>query len=519
VNRPLLAGLTALAVAALVAPTTPAVAVDVVDSSEIRQAVTVNGILEHERALYAIATKNDGTRASGTEGYEASVKYVTKKLKKAGLKVKTQKFTFPLFRELAPATLAQVSPTAQDYPTNTFEYSGSGDVTGPLVLAGGTVLPPTPATSSTSGCQPRDFPAAPSEPTVALVQRGDCGFGVKAANAEAAGYDAVIIFNEGQPGRQELLANATLTTPVGIPVVGASFDTGNALAAALEEGPVTVRVSASTQVDLEGKTKNVIAETPKGKTGTTVVVGAHLDSVFEGPGINDNGSGTSTLLEIAEQMHELGYTKKGKLQRQVRFAFWGAEEEGLLGSTHYVDSLSPEKLSKIYANLNFDMLGSPNYVRFVYDGDSSDNPGVAPGPAGSAGIEQIFTDYFTSQSLPTEPTPFDGRSDYGPFIEAGIPAGGLFSGAEGEKTEEQAKTYGGTAGKAYDECYHEACDDMSNLNANALAELGDAAAHATFVLATSKTGIYPDGSRVANPSGRSKQSTEQLPYRGPKAVR
>ncbi|GAA3564758.1 aminopeptidase PaaP [Microlunatus spumicola] len=516
-KKPAAAAMAALAVAALVAPTVPAAAADPVDSSKLREAVTVNGILQHERALYAIAAKNEGNRASGTKGYDESVKYVTKKLKKAGLKVKTQSFEFPLYTELAPATLSEVSPTAGELETATVDYSGSGDVTGTLAVAGGTVLPPTPEPSSASGCAADDFTTAPSTPAVALVQRGTCDFAVKVANATAAGYDAVIIFNEGQPGRDELLTGVTLGGPVEVPVVGVSFATGNALVAEAGDGPVSVRVTTSTRSETL-KTKNILADTPKGKTGTTVVVGAHLDSVLEGPGINDNGSGSSTILEIAEQMKKLGYTKKGKLQRQVRFAFWGAEEEGLLGSEHYVSSLSPEKLSTIYANLNFDMVGSPNYVRFVYDGDGSDTPDA--GPAGSAGIEKIFTDYFAGQELATAPTAFDGRSDYGPFIAAGIPAGGLFSGAEGIKTEDEAKIFGGTADAPYDACYHAACDDVTNLNEKALYELGDAAAHATFVLATSKTGIYPDGSRVANPGQRSaKAGTAALPYKGNYAVR
>ncbi|SDU99977.1 PA domain-containing protein [Microlunatus sagamiharensis] len=515
-KKPLLATLAALGVAALVAPVTPAAALNTVDSGKLRQAVTVNGILEHERALYAIATKNDGNRASGTAGYEASVKYVTKKLKQAGFKVKTQTFEFPTYEELAPSSLSEVSPTAGAYESATVEYSGSGDVTGTLVVAGGTVIPPAAEPSSASGCEPGDFPAAPSGPAVALVQRGTCNFAVKVENAQAAGYDAVVLFNEGQPGRDELLTGVTLGTPVTIPVVGVSYATGAALAGQVDDGAVSVRVTTSTRSEI-ATTKNVLADTPKGRTGTTVVVGAHLDSVLEGPGINDNGSGTSTILEIAEQMKKLGYTKKGKLQRQVRFAFWGAEEAGLLGSEAYVASLSPEQISKIYANLNFDMLGSPNYVRFVYDGDGSETPQA--GPAGSAGIEKIFDDYFASQGLETEPTAFDGRSDYGPFIAAGIPAGGLFSGAEGEKTEAEAATYGGTAGEAYDPCYHQACDDVSNVNAQALFELGDAAAHATFVLATSKSGIYPDGSRVAAPGKRVAKAAVELPYKGAHAVR
>jgi Zn-dependent M28 family amino/carboxypeptidase len=252
-------------------------------------------------------------------------------------------------------------------------------------------------------------------------------------------------------------------------------------------------VATSTENDPNRTTQNIIADSPKGKKGQTIVVGAHLDSVTAGPGINDNGSGSATILEIAEQLAKLGYTKK--LQRQVRFAFWGAEELGLLGSQYYVDSLTNTQRAKIYANLNFDMLGSPNYVRFVYDGNGSDTPDA--GPPGSDAIEKIFLDYYKSKGLATEPTAFDGRSDYGPFIAEGIPAGGLFSGAEGIKTPQEAAVYGGTAGVAYDKCYHQACDTINNLNSKALSELGDGAAHATLVLALSKTGLYPDGSRQA----------------------
>ena len=161
-------------------------------------------------------------------------------------------------------------------------------------------------------------------------------------------------------------------------------------------------------------------------------------------------------------------------------------------ATHYVDNLSGADLGKIYANLNFDMVGSPNYVRFVYDGDGSDSDPA--GPPGSPEIEDIFTSYFDSQGLESDPTPFSGRSDYGPFIAVGIPAGGLFTGAEGIKTEEQAAVYGGTAGVAYDPCYHLACDTIANVNTEALGEMGDAAAHAVRLISRSKTGLFEDGS-------------------------
>jgi Zn-dependent M28 family amino/carboxypeptidase len=459
------------------------------DSSRLTKAVTVNGQLKTLRQLQVIANRNDGNRASGLPGYDASAAYVAKELRKAGYRVTTQSFTFPFSRDLEPATLTQLTPAGRTIETAAFDYSGSGDVTGavtPINLR----IPPGEAGTTTSGCDPADFPAAGAEPAVALIQRGTCDFAVKAANATAAGYDAAIIFNEGQEGRQELL-EGTLGGPATIPVVGISYADG----VALSEAPgATVRVTASTEVDLDRETTNVIADLPRRTKNPdqVVVVGAHLDSVAEGPGINDNGTGTAGTLEIAKQLAKTGLTKKA--QRPVRFAFWGAEEKGLLGSEHYVESLTDAQRSRIYANLNFDMIGSPNFVRFVYDGDGSEDGNA--GPAGSAEIEQVFLDYFEAKGLASAPTAFDGRSDYGPFIAAGIPAGGLFSGAEGVKTPEEAALFGGTAGEAYDPCYHQACDDITNLSTRSIDQLGDAAAHATATLVLSKKGLFGDARRA-----------------------
>jgi Zn-dependent M28 family amino/carboxypeptidase len=221
-------------------------------------------------------------------------------------------------------------------------------------------------------------------------------------------------------------------------------------------------------------TSNVIAETPDGDPNNVVVVGAHLDSVNAGPGINDNGSGSAAILEVAEQM------AKVKPRNQVRFAWWGAEEASLVGSTFYVNSLSPEEQAKITLYLNFDMIGSPNHVFFIYDGDDSDGVGAGPGPAGSAEIERIFETYFNLVGQPFKGTDFSGRSDYGPFIAVGIPSGGLFTGAEGIKTTEEAGIWGGTAGDQYDPCYHLACDTFANNNDHALNVNSDAVAFATL---------------------------------------
>jgi Zn-dependent M28 family amino/carboxypeptidase len=475
-------------------------------SKPLEKAVTVDGVMRHERALQSIANLNGGIRASGTAGYTASADYVRHRLIDAGYTVRTQKFSFPFFQNTADPVLERVSPNPKTYVVDddftTLQYSGSGDATAKLVPTDDIQIPPgAEASSSNSGCEPGDFPAA-TDGNISLIQRGTCDFSVKAQNAEAAGAVGVIIFNEGQPGRQETLSGTLGGSGFTVPILGTSFAVGQELYDSAKAGATQVHVAAST-ISETRHTRNILADTPGGDPTRKVVVGSHLDSVTEGPGINDNGSGTATDLEIALQMAKL----KIKPKRQVRFAFWGAEEENLLGSTYYVRHLTPREVGDHYANLNFDMLGSPNFVRFVYDGDGSDSQPA--GPPGSGEIERIFTSYFTGRGLRTKATPFDGRSDYGPFIDVGIPAGGLFSGAEGIKTKGEASVYGGTAGAAYDACYHQACDTASNLNPTALSQLGDGDAHAVYRLATSDKDLF----------GETNARSLNARARGPEAIR
>ena len=302
-------------------------------------------------------------------------------------------------------------------------------------------------------------------------------------NAQAAGAAGVVLFNEGQEGRQEALAGTLGEGEFTVPVVGASFAVGQELHDAVAAGGATVHVKVAA-ISEERTTYNVIADTKGGDPKKTEVVGSHLDSVVKGPGINDNGTGSAFNLALAESFHKQHVHPRNR----VRFAFWGAEEGGLLGSTHYVESLTTAQKKQIALNLNFDMIGSPNFVRFVYDGDGSatpDDPDDA-GPAGSGQIEHVFQAYFDRKGLASEPTPFDGRSDYGPFIDEGIPAGGLFSGAEEVKTPEEEAIYGGRAGVAYDHCYHMACDTFDNVNFRAVRELSGAAAYTAGVFAFTK---------------------------------
>lgn len=488
-RKPVMLSAVVLAAGSLIVPAAPAVAADpgleVVSTRQLREAVTVNGILTHLRALQRIANANDGTRASGTPGYLASAQYVQRRLLAAGYSVELQEFTFPFFAEVTPTTLTRTSPEETAYGAVALEFSGNG-------------TPEAVAETAGLGCDPSDFSAF-TDGGIAVLQRGTCTFLVKVQNAEAAGATGVVIYNAGVEDPEEPL-NGTLGEPgTGIPVVGLPSGAGEELAAAVDATETTLALSVDTLLE-DRTTYNVLADSPTGDPSRTVVVGAHLDSVLEGPGINDNGSGSATILEIAEEMSELGITNRQK----VRFAFWGAEESGLLGSYHYVDSLSDDGLADLYANLNFDMVGSPNYVPFVYDGDGSDTE--TAGPPGSAQLETLFTDYLGTRGG-SEPTAFDGRSDYGPFIEVGVPAGGLFSGAEGVKTAEEAARYGGTAGEAYDPCYHQACDTTANLSTASLAVLGDAAAHATLTLARSRTGLYEDLSRTLDSAPAGKELT------------
>ena len=470
--------------ALLVAPAGAAVGTD---TTAFREAVTVDGIAEHLDALQKIADANGGTRVSGSDGYDASGEYVTDTLEAAGYDVTRQEFTFPYFEELAPTTFSRTAPEPRTYGEDDFsimEYSGSGSVTATVQEVADNIVPPgASANTSTAGCEEADF-AGFTVGNIALIQRGTCTFATKAMNAEEAGAAGAIIFNEGQDGRTDAVAGTLGSPAVTIPVIGASYAVGEELVNFIRGGQaVTVALETETRSETR-TTYNYIAQTPTGRTDRVVLVGAHLDSVAEGAGLNDNGSGSATVLEIAEQLADTPTTNA------VRFAFWGAEESGLLGAEYYVSQLTARERKNIALNLNFDMLGSVNGVRFVYDGDGS-TTGTS-GPTGSGTIEGVFNDYFASQSLPTEPTAFDGRSDYGPFIAVGIPAGGLFSGAEGLKTVEEAELYGGTAGTQYDPCYHEACDDRSNVDdspGGLLDQLADAAAHATLTFAQTTSAV------------------------------
>jgi Zn-dependent M28 family amino/carboxypeptidase len=422
---------------------------------KLTKAVTVKGVLHHLKELQKVADRNGGNRAAGQPGYRKSVDYVVDELEGAGYDPRVQEFTFDYFEE--NSELIRVSPEPRefvngtDFLRNTFD-SGSpeGIATGALTPVGVVLDPTIPTPNNTSGCEASDFTGFPAG-GVALVQRGTCGFNVKVLNAQAAGASAVIVMNEGQAGRTGLLNMIGDATGLTIPAVFTTYDAGANLAST---PGATVTVTVDYVAD-QRQAWNVLAETKKGNDDNVVMAGAHLDSVQDGAGINDNGSGSAALLETAIQM------RKVKPRNTVRFAWWGAEESGLLGSEHYVANLTPEEVGDIALYLNFDMVASPNYMFGIYDGDNSG--GTAPPdfiPPGSDAIEDVFEEFYADRDEPSQDSEFSGRSDYGPFIAVDIPAGGLFTGAEVPKTAAEAALYGGVAGAAFDPCYHSFCDNL-----------------------------------------------------------
>ena len=426
-----------------------------VDSGQLRAAVTTEALSAHVDALQRIADDHGGNRAAGTAGYAASVDYVAARLEQAGYRTQRQQFSYDR-PDVTRATLQQTAPARTDYVVlrdhRPLAYSGAGSVTAPITAVdlnlGGD-------RTTTSACEASDFTGFPRG-DIALVQRGTCPFAEKVDRAVAAGASAVVVLNQGDdPSRLGLFAG-TLGRQASVPVVATTFDLGAKWAAT----PGTTLLLAIDSTVRRITTENLIADTPSGAAEHTVVVGAHLDGVAEGPGINDNASGVAAVLETAVQFAELGVQPRNR----VRFAFWGAEEDGLYGSEHYVAELDDAGRRGTALYLNLDMIGSPNPVASVYGGG-------APGsgwPAGSGAIQTVLADFLAAQGVRAQTVSFRA-SDHAPFLDAGIPVGGLFTGAE----------------DGADPCYHLACDRAENIDRGMLGLMADAAAHATLTFAQS----------------------------------
>lgn len=478
-------------------------------------------VMPHLTALSRISEyfADEGYRAWSSPGYEAAAVYAERVLEATGaFTVSRDEFEFP-YSEFGDASLTVEGTT---YEGSHFDTSEGIDGDYTSVLA----LPAAGADGLRLGCEPTDFAAVPAG-AIVLVQRGVCTFEAKIDNASAAGAGAVFVYNNARPEAegttpQDQLANVSSgpRNTDDSPAATLPQASGETLAALVTAAPVGDPVEGTAVIEKEflvGTSFNIIADTKVGDPEDTVVIGAHLDGVTEGPGVNDNGSGSAAILALAEKVA----ASEVPNDKRIRLALWGAEEIGLLGSTAYVDQLvaeDPAELARISAYLNYDMIGSENFTVGVYDANESSSEAPVEIPDGSVEIEKIYTDYFDAIEQPWIDTEYSGRSDYQAFIENGIPSGGLFSGADDIKTAEQVQQFGGTAGVFMDRNYHTVNDTLANINRDSIDIFSPAIGHAAYALAWDAIEPTPTPTPTAEPTATPTAEPTATPTTEPTAT-
>ncbi|KAL1915567.1 uncharacterized protein VTP21DRAFT_6691 [Calcarisporiella thermophila] len=424
------------------------------DTDWIVNKINADNIFAHLVKLNDFAKESEGnpTRVFFSKGHERTVEYLAAESEAAGWKVSLQEF---------PSKVSHISEQKLTAPASVnvtsflgVAYTPSGKVEAPVALLRNNTHPVY------AGCDDPNYKEVNVTGKIALFPRGGCNLTVKVLKAQSQGAVGAIIINSADKYYSTRLSDwgANVTIPVGTLPLNAGLALANVTT------PVSLEIANEVT---DYVSHNVFAETKEGNEDNVVLLGAHSDSVTFGAGINDDASGTVALLEVVKQ---LGADYKPK--NKIRVAWWTAEEYGLLGSQYYVKNLAPEEKKKLALYLNFDMIGSPNGRNSIYNKDVG-NATLAPG---SEVITKVFEDFFRSKNIPAEsiPGPYANTDTYS-FID--IPTGGLITGGEGIKTQEQQAIYGGVAGKAYDACYHLACDDINNVNKTLLEQNTKAVAH------------------------------------------
>ncbi len=444
-------------------------------SNRLAEQVEADAMMAHLQHLQEIADEHQGNRADGTPGFDASVDYVTNALRDKGFEVQTPEFTRLDTTSPGKPTLTVAGIGYPVDQASLLVRTPSGGVTGPVVR-------PT----RSAGCAAGDYPATVPRGGIAVVSDTDCSVVDKQNVAAQRGAAALIVVSP--PNRNGAPAGLFppeyydhLTMPVAV--------TGRDGDRALRRATGAVRLVLDTTT-VKVTSRNILAQTRTGSEHDVVMVGAHLDGAPGGPGINDNGSGVAAVLEAALQLGP-----SPAVTNAVRFAFWAAEEQQLGGSSDYVFGLDRDQLNDIAVYLNFDMLGSPNPGYFTYDGDQSAMPSrdIAPGdvPVGSAGVERTLAGYLNLVGVRPADMPLSSDTDYSPFVVAGVPVGGITTGASQLKTTAQARLWGGKPGAAFDPNYHGRGDTVDKIDRHALALTGSAAAFAVATYAQSIGG--PNG--------------------------
>jgi len=446
---------------------TAAFLITILQGFTLQESIKAANMMNTLQSLQDIAMRNPSGSRSVATGYNASADFIISMLQKqTKCLVWTQNFQVPLYVQNQLPTLVLQSPYSYPFQHGVdfqqFRYGGSGIYNGTYNID---IIP-----ISSSGCEPSDFPNSQGKLVVMAFVTVPCEQVIRALNAEKAGAVGILFYNTIS---SRVLSSARIrfvnwqsegpmSALVQIPVISISYSLGQFLLSYQPTSGIRLSINSNTSVTVE-TTSNVVCELPgSGSRNDIIMAGAHLDSVPEGPGMVDNGSGSSSLLEIAVQ-----FSKNINNYNTLRFAWWGAEEIGLLGSRYYVRELQKNatEFSKHVAYVNADMIASPNYVLEIYDGSTSLNPVVK---LQSRKITDIFVAEFNATKTPYQLGPMVSGSDFVPFAEAGIPSGGLRTGAAGIKTIGERTMFGGMANAQHDPCYHQACDNVANVDVYSL---------------------------------------------------
>lgn len=452
--RTLLAAVAAVAITGSLTAATSPPGEDLWLADHLAKTTSGKKALADLRVFEQIADQNGGQRATATPGFEASARYVTSRLTAAGYTVKSQ--TVP-YRQFVFDTESGQETAPHDHTIRTLMMDGSpvtpeGGFTAPLVFA------PIKA-DGTSGCTSADYDGLPVRDAIVVTPRSSCGYTNQQKVIAGLGGRAMLLYLP-EPDPENIYRLHVFTpSDFTIPSATISPEQAGQLSADAAQQPVTFHLELRGHF-ADKTTVNLFAETRGGSADRIVMAGAHLDSVPEGPGINDNVSSVAALMETAERLAPF----QNRVRDKVRFAFWGAEEQVDVGSGYYVEHLSSAGKAAIALYENFELIASPNFARFLIDGNVPEAPG-------SATVTKVFEQYFTRTGLPFKSEPVTGvGSDQEPFVAAGIPVGGMDMGTIGLKTPEEAEMFGGQAGQQYDHCYHQTCDRVADLNLQALEE-------------------------------------------------
>ncbi|CAF0810196.1 unnamed protein product [Adineta steineri] len=479
-------------------------------NSVLAETIRIDDLMNHLKQFQRIADESNGNRAINTRGFNETVNYIYNYLQNqvSGLKVKRETFqirNFALAKD--PILLSLINGTVKN-----FTYSSN------LARSEFTYVNYSTSTNFADyvrvinipnlGCTADDWKNVSG--LVALVKGGGtCTYAEKGLLAANSGIRALLFYNHGEKFYSLAPIITRLRYNNQLPALFLSYAAGQALADAALVG-ATVKLQIELQNLGTYPVDNICADTINGDPKQTIVVGSHSDGVQVGPGINDNGSGTAANLVLATNLARLYQTTTYiKYKYRIRFCWWAAEEIGLAGSSYHVQNarnatVIGERLQDYLLNLNFDMAGSPNFIFGIYDAKTAINGTPSIALPGSTKITELYRDWFIKQNLPWDFRDFNGRSDYGPFLAAGIAAGGVATGSDAIKTAAQREKYqqsvgknnAGFAGAALDPCYHQPCDTIKNIHLFGYENLVQAAAYGLEFLGQHEnllTWLYPDG--------------------------